>query len=64
MLLVLLIISSLAVAFLGPETSTMLTIAKPVVVPVITVMIAVIALCGLATVVVYLLTEIVDQFRK
>lgn len=61
MLLLVLIAASLIVGLVGPQTSTLLSVAKPVVVPVITVMISVIALCGLATVVVYLLTEIVNR---
>lgn len=67
MLLVLLVVGSLAVALFlalfGPETSTLMSIAKPVAVPLLTGMIAVLILCGIATSVVFILTELVERFR-
>jgi len=61
MLLVLLLVSSLVVALLGPDTGTLAVIVKPAVVPIITVMIAVIALCSIATLIVYLVTEVIER---
>lgn len=67
MLMALLVISSLAAAIVlsvtGPETSTLLSVAKPIAVPLLTGMIAVLILVGLATAVVFIFTELVERFR-
>lgn len=64
MLLILLIAGSVLVALLGPEAATMLSLAKPFAVPCISVMIAVVILCSIATATVFLLTEATDWFRR
>ncbi|MGI9516216.1 MAG: hypothetical protein ACR2NP_04155 [Pirellulaceae bacterium] len=64
MLLILLAVASVVIALVSPDATTLVSIAKPVLVPVITVMIAVIVLCAISTCLVYLATEITDWIRN
>jgi ABC-type multidrug transport system fused ATPase/permease subunit len=63
LILLLMLLASLLIAWIGPDTSTILSFARPLLVPVITAMIVVVVLVAIATAVVFLLTAIVDRVR-
>ncbi|MCP4079441.1 MAG: hypothetical protein P8J91_04005 [Pirellulaceae bacterium] len=57
-------IASLLLAMFGPSAASTLSFLKPALVPIITAMIAVITLVGIATLFVFILTEIYDLIRR
>ncbi len=63
LLFVLLALASFVIAIFSPDTTTLVSLATPLLVPVITVMITAIILCAVACCLVYLTTEIVDWWR-
>ncbi len=63
LLLILLVVSSLMIAWFGPDRAGIFSFAKPVLVPLISAMIAVLALVAVATAFVFLITEILDRIR-